>query len=277
VYGVVAATALASWAYFRRYAVTRPPLGVFSLADVAVMLAAIIIMPALYLVLPRWLIVAMLALAVVSAWSLLSEPVVRRRAIRWTLILLLLAADIALAQRFGVISAPALAVNNLALAGLAIGVTNLWAQSGMSARAVTVLGAALIGYDLVATSVLGQMGALMGRLATLPLVPIVAWVTPGGQWVGVGIGVVLLLTAFPLILRKAYGRRAGLLALGLGLAALAATLLTLLVSAATAIFPLMTALGPLILAQDVYWRRRCGRERTTYEYRQAEPRRGQAA
>jgi hypothetical protein len=277
VYGVVAATALASWAYFQRYAITRPPIGVFGLIDIAFMLAAIIVMPVLYLLAPRWLVVAVLALAAVSTWSLLVEPVVRRRAVRWTLILLLLGADIALARRFGVISGPTLAVNNLVLAGLAIGITNLWVQSGMSARAITVLGAALIGYDYIATSLLGQMGALMGRLAALPLTPIVAWPTPSGQWVGIGVGDVLLLTAFPLVMRKAYGRQAGLLALGLGLATIAATLLALIHRGAVAIFPLMTALGPLMLLQDACWRRRRGRERTTYEFRRAEPLRGQAA
>ena len=43
---------LLSWAYFRRYQLSRPPIGVFGLGDVVVMLAAIILIPFLYLALP---------------------------------------------------------------------------------------------------------------------------------------------------------------------------------------------------------------------------------
>ena len=41
-----------SWAYFRRYPVARPPIGVFNLRDVVVLLAAIALIPYLYLELP---------------------------------------------------------------------------------------------------------------------------------------------------------------------------------------------------------------------------------
>ena len=33
----------------------------------------------------------------------------------------------------------------------------------------------------------------------------------------------------------------------------------------------MVVLGPLMVLQYAYWRRRCGKERTTWQYLQAEP------
>ena len=51
-----AATILLGWGYFRRYAVTRPPIGVFNIWDVMVMMGGIILVPYLYLLLPIWLV-----------------------------------------------------------------------------------------------------------------------------------------------------------------------------------------------------------------------------
>jgi hypothetical protein len=46
----IAAALLLSWCYFGRYAVTRPPIGVFNLRDIGFMLAGIVLVPYLYLV-----------------------------------------------------------------------------------------------------------------------------------------------------------------------------------------------------------------------------------
>ena len=79
-------------------------------------------------------------------------------------------------------------------------------------------------------------------------------------------------TAFPLVLRKAYGRRAGLVALAVGLAMI--TLLMILGAAGLlpGVFPVMVLLGPLMVGQYTFWRHRLGPERTTWQYQQAEPR-----
>ena len=52
----IAAALLLSWVYFRRYTVSRPPIGVFNLWDIAVMIGGIVLVPYLYLVLPIWLV-----------------------------------------------------------------------------------------------------------------------------------------------------------------------------------------------------------------------------
>lgn len=272
VLGLVAGAIILSTAYFRRYTMTRPPLGVFNLTDIAIMLGSIVIVPFLYLALPHWLVVGLLALAALSTLYFLWEPILRTPWLIWLIVLPLAVADIVLASRFGVMSTPSLMVNNLVLVGMVIGVTNLWAQSGMKARDVVVLGAALIVYDFVATSVAGQMEEMILRLATLPFVPMFAWqVGSTGEWLGIGLGDVLLASVFPLVMRKAFGRSAGLVALVLGFLALAITILVLFIGAVATIFPLMVVLGPLMLVQYAYWRRRCGAERTTWQYLQAEP------
>ena len=74
----------------------------------------------------------------------------------------------------------------------------------------------------------------------------------------------------PLVTRKAYGRRAGLISLLVTLVALTAVLAPPTLGLLQDTFPVMVVLGPLMLLQYVWWRRHCGRERTTWQYLQAE-------
>ena len=92
-----------------------------------------------------------------------------------------------------------------------------------------------------------------------------------GRWLGIGLGDLLLATLFPLVQRKAFGRRAGLVAMGLGLAALGAMLAALDLGLVRVTIPAMVALGPLAVAQYLFWARRRGQERTTYRYLREEP------
>ena len=66
VLGHAAAALALGWAYFRRYGVARPPIGVINLGDVGLMLGGIILVPYLYLMLPSWLVAGLLALALGS-------------------------------------------------------------------------------------------------------------------------------------------------------------------------------------------------------------------
>ena len=143
---------LGGWVYFRRYRITRPPIGVIDLGDVAFMVGGIILVPYLYLWLPFWLVLALLVLGTLGILLLVLEPVVTHRPGRWALALGLTAADVALALTAGVGSNAYFAVNNLVLLLTVLGVTNLWAQSGMRARDAALLGGFLAVYDLLATS-----------------------------------------------------------------------------------------------------------------------------
>ena len=188
----------------------------------------------------------------------------------WPLALALLAADAAAALLPGAPAPAALAVNNAVLVLAVVGVTNLWAQSGLTARDAALLAGALALYDVVATAWLPLTDALLDRLAGLPFAPLVAWPGDPGGGLGVGLGDLLLATVVPLALRKAYGRRAGSVAAALAVATLAGLLALLDLGLVRATIPAMVVLGPLTVAQYLVWRRR-GRERTTREYLQAEP------
>lgn len=259
------------WLYFRRHALKRPPIGVFNLTDVGFMLGGIVLVPFLYLALPLWLVAGLLALGALSAVYFAAEPVVRPSWAPWAILVLLGATEVGALLHVGPRTVPFFAVNNLVMVAAVVGISNLWAQSGMKARDAAVLGGALTVYDFVATAQLPLMGDLIVRVSELPFAPLVAWpVGPDGLWLGIGMGDLLLATVFPLVLRKAYGRAAGLVALATGLAAIVGLFaLTELVGIEA--FPVMVALGPLMVVQYGWWARLRGPERTTWEYLRAEP------
>ena len=259
---------LLGWVYFRRYRIVRPPIGVFDLLDIAMMIGGIILIPFVYLLLPHLVVLSLLILGAGSGVYFALEPVLRWKWLVWAATLLLVGLDVVLAQRYGVMNELTLLVHYaVALLVTVVGITNLWAQSGMKARDAAILGALLLIYDYVATSVVGQMDQVFERLAGLPLVPLFAWTTGDGGWLSLGLGDVLMATVFPLALRKAYGRQAGLIAMALALL----TLMLVMLSPLERTFPVMVVLGPLMVVQYTVWRWRHGVERTTRQYLQAEP------
>jgi hypothetical protein len=268
----IAAALLLSWAYFRRYAVTRPPIGVFNLWDIAVMIGGIVLVPYLYLILPIWLVTGLLALGILSVLYFVWEPILRARWAIWLVTLGFGAADIVTALWFGSASSVYSAINNLMLILAIVGISNLWAQSGMHARDVTILAGALAIYDVIVTWQLGQTADLFDRLRGLPLAPILAWpIGTDGQWLGIGMGDMLLATVFPLVMRKAFGRVAGIASLASNLILIVVLLTVAVFSRMQVLFPVMILLGPLMIAQYLYWRRHVP-ERTTWQYLQTEPR-----
>lgn len=260
-----------SWIYFRRYQMTRPPLGVFSLGDVAFMLGSIIVIPYLYLSIPRWIVATLLLLSASSLLYFVFEPVLR---VRWAIgavTLSLVLTDLGAAWGMGAQSLMFVIVNNLVQILSVVGITVLWAQSGMKARDLAILALALAVYDFVFTTQLPLMADLFHRLSGLPFAPLVIWpLENAGQWLGIGLGDLLLAAAFPLVMRKAFGRPAGLAALLSGFGVLAILLVLPMSDALTKIFPVMVVLGPLIGLQYLYWRRQHGAERTMRQYLLAE-------
>lgn len=265
-----ALAAYLSWLYFRRCTITRPPVGVFNLRDIAILMTTIALIPYLYLELPLVVVASIVTITVTSILYFTLEPVLRRGAAIAAVVAVAIGADMALAFTQGTTSNAFLAVNNVLMVVAVVGVANLWAQSGMGAREVTVLAAALAVFDFVATSQLTLMTDLIGRLSELPFVPFLAADTSSGDGLGVGLGDLLLLSVFPLAMRKSFGRKAGLAGLGIGLVALAAVLLVIDLGAIDVAIPVMVVLGPLMVAQYVFWIRRLPR-RTTWQYLRAEP------
>jgi hypothetical protein len=266
------AVVLLGWLYFRRYPLTRPPIGVFNLSDIAIVIGAVILVPFLYLWLPLWMVAGLLTLGSIGILYFAWEPVLRSTWAIWLVTILLASADLVTALAPGVDPAWAFAANNVVIVLSVVGVTNLWAQSGMKARDIAILGAALAIYDVIATTLLPLTTDLFTRLAGLPFVPLLAWpMDAGGRLLGFGLGDLLFATAFPLVMRKAFGRTAGMVAMIIGLGAIGLLIMRVIFGVLTGTFPVMVVLGPLMVLQYGYWRRRRGQERTTWQYLQAEP------
>ena len=268
----VTAAIILSWLYFRRYAMTRPPIGVFNLGDIAIMMGAVILVPFLYLLVSVWVLASLLALVSISLLYFTWEPVLRSVWAVWLVTILLAGADLFAALVTGIAPTWFFAVNNAVMVISVVGVTNLWAQSGMKARHAAILGAALAIYDLIATSLLPLMNDLFTRLEGLPFAPELAWpVNAAGDWLSIGLGDLVLVAVFPLVIRKAFGRTAGILAMTIGLGTISLLILSLISGLLVGTFPVMVVLGPLMMLQYAYWYRRLKQERTTWQYLQAEP------
>ncbi|MGH9279960.1 MAG: hypothetical protein ACRD12_17915 [Acidimicrobiales bacterium] len=268
--GFAAASLLLAWGFFRRHQLNRPPLGAFNRTDVVVMLVALVTVPYVYLVLPAWAAATFLGVGVLSILSVALQPVVPGRAVRWAVIATLMGADVALAVTKGAGSRQFLVLNDVVLLLVVVGTATLWAQGGMKATDLALLAAGITVYDVIATTQVSVMADIAERLSTIPFVPFVAWGTPA-RGLGVGLGDLLVAAVFPLVMRKAYGRTAGRVALASGLVAVVGMLTVLYVASTETLVPAMVVLGPVMLAQIAFWRRRQGAERTTWEYLRAEP------
>jgi hypothetical protein len=222
------------------------------------------------LALPRWLVAGLLGLGLLSLVYFTAEPVLRSRLAIWLLVIAILALDAGAALHFGGQSVPFFIINNAVQVVAVVGATNLWAQSGLKARDTAIFGVALAAYDYLFTSILSLMMDLFGHLAGLPFAPLVAWPVSSAGGLSIGLGDLLLAAVFPLVMRKAFGRMAGLAAIATALGTLAGLIGLALSSLLAAMFPVMVLLGPLMALQYLYWRRRRP-ERTTRQYLQVEP------
>jgi hypothetical protein len=270
VLGGTAAAVWASWLYFGRWRIARPPIGVFGGGDVAAMLVGIVLVPYLYLALPAWLVVALLGLGLGGVLYPLIEAVRPSSRLVWPAVTLVLGADVSAWAVFGAGSAPFLAANGVVVVAAVVGVTNLWAQAAMRPAHAAGLAAGLTLYDAAATWGLGQMAELYGRLGALPFAPLLAWPAQPGRWLGIGLGDLLLAAVVPLVFRRVYGHGAGMLALTAGLATLAMLVVLSHVGATGVTFPAVVVLGPLIVAQYLGWRAGGRTDRSVWQWRLAE-------
>jgi hypothetical protein len=269
VMAIVAAAPVAAWIYFRRFELMRPPIGVFDWHDVVFMLVAIVVVPIAYLALPRAIVGTILCLLALNIFWFGLEPVLRYRSLIWPAAVGLVAADVVVNVTSPAGALWVVALNDFELVALAVFVTNMLVQSGMRARDLAFLVSGLAIYDVVVTTYLGVMGDLLRRLATLPFAPLVAW--REGQWLAVGLGDLLMVVLAPLVLRKAFGRTAGVVSAVTSVGAVAGMLAAIRLGWFSRPIPAMVVLGPLLLPQYAWWRRRCGQERRTWQYLELEP------
>ncbi|MGS2644196.1 hypothetical protein [Streptosporangium sp. G12] len=258
---IPAAAILLGVLYFLRVRMERPPVGVYTLGDVMIMVTAVLVIPVVYLALPSSAVATVLGLMTVFAIQMTLAP--------------LLPGRVALLVAFGAAaldlvlflsgSSAATAWNNVLLLILVIGVCNLYVQSGIKARDVAVFALLLAGYDLVATALLPMMGDFLRKVIDLPFAPVFAW-WGGPQPVVIGLGDVLMFVLWTLVSFKAFGREAGWSAAGVSLVLAATLVLAMRTGLLTEPFPLMVPAGPLMALQYLIWRRVRGPERTTAAY-----------
>lgn len=270
VYALFLLAILLSLAYFGRFRMPQPPLGVMNLWDVALTMIVIVIIPYLHLFIPGWANTVFLSLVTTSLLYFLFEPVIASRPLRWLVTLTLVGLGIA-AAHLPPDGSIAYAVVNDALIILSVmAISNVWGQSGIKARDLVILSMAIAVYDIIFTGRLPVTADLFAQLGNLPFAPLIAW-RSADQYAAIGLGDTLLASAFVLVAYKAWGRSAAAIAFaGMALSFPLLLALPLLSSVfITAAFPAMVVIGPVQML--VYWfcRRRYGRERTMAEYRAA--------
>jgi hypothetical protein len=256
-----AACIFTGWLYFRRFQLSRPPVGVFNLRDIAILFVFIIFVPLMYLVFPSWGVFALLALSTLSIAYSVFEPILLNRWYIGSAALLLIALNLLSAHLFGTQSNLHFLFNNITFTVSVVGIANLWAQTGIKARDVAILSALLMGYDFVFTTQLSVMEDMFNRLHTLPLAPLLAWHSQEGTLM-IGLGDLLIATVFPLAICKGYSRNAGVSAMLINFSVIVALPLLPI----REIFPVMTLLSPAVILQYIYWRYRYGIEGTMHQY-----------
>lgn len=262
-FGALAATIGAGALYLRRVSMPRPPLGTFVASDIAVMGACLVVTPLLYLHLPSLFVGALFGLVFVSAAAMALTPAAGNRIGTVSSLVL---GGLVLLFSLRHLGLPHVVCSDLLLAIAVVGVANLWAQSGITAAQVAALAAILTPYDLIATSLTTVTGDLVRHLSSTPFMPMLT-VSVRATPIAAGLGDCLILTLWPLVACKAYGRAAGRWGAVIGLAVVGAILGGVLAGWLTGGVPLLTPLGPCIIAQHFFWRARRGRERTTLQWR----------
>lgn len=193
---------LGSVAYFRRFRLARPAVGVFNGRDVLVMLAFVVVMPLVYVALPVWVLPTMLGLVFFGVLAITAEPVLRRRWLRRGAIATLLAADI-VAWQTG--SAWFTMVNSIVIVLACIGAANLNVQGGFTLRHAAWFVLGLAAYDLFFITVIPLTQKLFAAAEGYVFAP-VAVVRIGEFATAVGMGDILAYALFGLAAYKAHGR-----------------------------------------------------------------------
>ncbi|HUZ39076.1 MAG TPA: hypothetical protein VMV17_22355 [Streptosporangiaceae bacterium] len=257
----------ASAIYLRRVTVPRPPIGRFTSGDVAVMSVMLIVLPAAYVRLPAVAVTAVFGVVFLGAGQAMLAPLTGGRIAAITA-LGLAAAEIA--AKLAGQDVIMLVVNDVFIAIVIIGVVNLWAQTGMTACQVAGIAAVLTVYDLTATWLTSLTQRFLAQVATAPFAPLLA-VTGGRHPAGLGLGDCLVLSLWPLVLAKAYGRRAAWAGAVLGVLVMVLIELAFIYHWVSEyrIVPVLTILGPLIIIQYLVMRRWHGKERRTWQWREA--------
>lgn len=267
------AASLGALAYFRRVRMERPAIGKFNGRDITILFLFLMILPAFYLLIPRWALETLLVLTFMSALSIGLHPLLGPGRM-WPVIGLLIGADLWCGQRLlGTVVGWQVfwAENSLIVLIAAISVANLYVQGGMQLRHVAFFAAALAVYDSVFSIGFPVTNLLVRDFVGYPLFPAMGMRISFNEAI-VGLGDLLVYAAFTIAAYKAYGRHALRLALtlilvfGAAMPTLSGLLINYIDARLDVIIPAQTWFGPAALVGYLWLRRRYGRERTMQEY-----------
>jgi hypothetical protein len=264
---------LGALAYFRRVRMERPAIGKFNGRDITILFFFLMVLPAFYLVIPRWALETLLVITYMSALSIGLQKLLSPLRI-WLVIGVLIGADLWMGQHLlGTVAGWQVfwAENSLIVLIAAISVANLYAQGGMQLRHVAWFAAALAVYDSVFSIGFPITNLLVRDFVGYPLFPAMGMRISFNEAI-VGLGDLLVYAAFTICAYKAYGRKALKLALtlilvfGAAMPTLSGLLINYIDARADVIIPAQTWFGPAALIGYLWLRRHHGRERTTKEY-----------
>ncbi|GAB3990575.1 hypothetical protein GCM10029978_118820 [Actinoallomurus acanthiterrae] len=237
--------------YLAKVRMPRPPAGLFVRSDIVIMVVLLVVMPFAYLNMPAAVVCTVFGLIVFVGLQVTLAPVIGGQTA--TAAATLVCAFEVVAY-FAGWSTALMVVNDGALVIVAAGVTNMWVQAAMKPSLVAGLAAALVVYDTVATGLTSVTAHFMHLVDGIPFAPMLAARYAPGP-IMIGLGDTLMLTLWPLVALKSYGRVAGICAVVVDVLLMAAVFAGFASGAITWI-PLLTPLGLLIVAQHLYWRRR---------------------
>jgi hypothetical protein len=263
--GMIVAAMLLAAAYLRWITIERPPIGLFTTADIIVISGMVVITQLIYALVPGPTISAVFGLLFFVILQTVLTPLTGGiRAL--ILAALLMAADIAPAIAGNLFAATA--VNDLLIIGAVVGVSNMWTQTGLRAGHLAGFAAMLALYDYLTTTVLPLNGTIFSKLGGLPFAPMLAFPGGGRAATAIGLGDCLIVTVWPLVLARSYGRRAAWAGGAVCLIGLAAVDVSFAAGwFPNALVPVLTFLGPAIVIQFAVLRRLAGAGKRTHQWR----------
>ena len=259
---IVALVPLACVWYFVSADVHRPPLGTFNAKDVGLIMIAVVMFPLLYLVLPVGVVATVFALTFLGIVHMTLAALLPRVS-AGMLSAAVVAAPLILYWMVGggATSLITLAASDLVVAIAIVGICNLYVQNAFRASDVVIFVLALAVYDVLATTVTGLTGRLFDRLGTLPLIPGLFWGT-GPNGAGVGMGDILVLSLWALVVYKGWGFRAFWWAAALAPGFVTTIAILQLHELLPPTVPVMTAVAPVVVLQYFLFRKTWGKEAT---------------